>query len=322
MACENSLKNIEGFNKADIFLQSTYNHKEHQYMNPSPANFGLLPILELNNSKNIISKASIEEDVNQAWREFIGYELADVWDEKLAEYQLTKFGDCSYLRSFDIMELGDEKAFAYKAGTSQYAEHLATMDLINSSPQLLNKYYEVYKRKGLGAVLRYAMPSTMKINVAVVNEWGNFLAVKRSGKVGYKRGIWTVGPNETLESFTSSSGEVKTENFSDAAERCLSEELGLEDGDYTPVKHTFLAYDLRTLQLKIYSNVKVKISADELKEKIMESESRWEADAFKWIPLEQEMLHHISSNGLHDSSGRQWSSSALISLSELLKYYI
>ncbi len=283
--------------------------------------FGLLPVFSLKDNQHTISSILVvEEETDDYWRDFVGYDLAKIWDEKVEEHSLTKFGDCAYLKSFEVIEQEEDVLFQGVVDYASYPEHLATIDILKENKNLLKKYYELYKNRGMDGLLHYAMPSTMKINVAVLNEWDHFLAVKRSHKVGYKKGIWTCGPNETLETFKEPN-KIRAENFTSAAARCLTEEMGMvAEEDYDRLRTTSVYYDLRTMQVKIFSHAYTRLGPKRVAEKAASSQSAWEASDMEWVRISKSGLGEDIADDLVTQDGKKWSSSAILALDELNRF--
>jgi hypothetical protein len=133
-----------------------------------------------------------------------------------------------------------------------------------------------------------------------------------------KRGVWTVGPNETMKARRRSSEPGETsENFFTLAERCLREELALETDDYGPVSISWIGLSASNLQVKIFAQVVGRLSRDDMLAKFDSAEAVYEADRCVWLPFRNEVLAEIAADWRRDKEGRTWSDSAPLSVAEL-----
>lgn len=241
--------------------------------------------------------------------------------ERLAEvYSKTKGGEIAYVTGFkvDHRESFDGHEFEYRVAHCDYSEHLATREYLKLHAGARSKIRACLSAGGMLDLARTSPPSTVKINVAILDRDRHFMAIQRSGAVDYKKGVWTVGPNETMTLPRSIVPGTPGEDLFHLAERCLREELGLERSDYGHINISWIGYEDQTASVKVYSQVVTHLSRRDVDERMAEAHSLFEAQKVEWIPFKRAPVMDIVKkweNG--DSHGRSWSSSAPLALQEM-----
>src|SRR5262249_46796843 len=160
------------------------------------------------------------------------------WSSLAEEFRRAgKTGDIGYLVDFGIdhYETEQGQSFCYSVAHCEYWEHLATVEYLERNPTARSKIWEVFERGPVGEFARSAPPAAIKINVAVLSPDNMVLAIQRSGSVDHKKGLWTIGPNETMILRSHQTPGGPYEDLFGLAERCLREELHLEPVDYGAV---------------------------------------------------------------------------------------
>jgi hypothetical protein len=242
------------------------------------------------------------------------------WNQLAEDLAQVNAGDVAYLIDFAIYHGESEKAdvFHYTVTTCDYSEHLAAVQYLKSHADAQSRVRHALRSGAILDFARTAPPSSIKINVAVLNGDQRWLAVQRSGSVQTKSGLWTVGPNETMKLPRVIAPGTRTEDLFGLAERCLREELGLEPSDCQEVNVSWMGYEAETASVKIFAQVATQLSGPEIAACIASAHSLFEIQDYVWLPLKQHMITDIIAKwNTGDSSGRLWSSSAPLALQEL-----
>lgn len=246
------------------------------------------------------------------------------WRQLADQYKKEgKAGDCGYLVDFEIdhHETKAGQAFRYSVAHCDYYEHLATVEYLANHSEVRSKIWQALQHGQVWDFTRSAPPAAMKINVVLVSPEDNFLAIQRSGSVEHKRGLWTVGPNETMVLKPMRTPGMQAEDLFGLAERCIREELGLEPADYGPVNISWMGYDVSTAQVKVYAQVRSHLPEREIDRRMATAHSVFEAQDTVWVPLKRRSVMDIMVNWEKgDANGRIWSASAPHSLQELWRF--
>lgn len=209
-------------------------------------------------------------------------------------------------------------AFSYTVSACDYAEHLATLTYLRANCEARERIKEAFDAGKLAEFARTSPPSLIKINVAVLSPDRRFLAIQRSAAVQTKKGLWTVGPNETMALTAVNLPGRRYEDLFELAERCLREEVGMEPDDYGPVQISWIGYEADTAIVKVFAQVQAKISSAEALGRMSSAHSLYEAQDAAWLPFVSSTLSDIIENWEDgDQAGRRWSSSAPLALQEL-----
>jgi hypothetical protein len=236
------------------------------------------------------------------------------------EISLEHDGNTAYLVGFTIdhreSRLGEE--FCYSVTPSRYSEHLATVRYLRVHPDVLERIKNTLSAGSMAEFAQTSPPSLIKINVTVCNKDNQFLALHRSGAVYAKKGLWTVGPNETMRLEDTSVPGSKNEDLFGLADRCLREELGLEPEEYGGVHFSWIGYEAETLSVKAFAHVVMTISDSDFAERLSGAHGLYEIQGYTWIPLAGDTVRDIITNWrTGDANQRKWSSSAPVALQEL-----
>ena len=264
--------------------------------------------------KNVKMSIATERPPTPPWLEI------SEWNQLVRKFADDYGGDTAYLTDFviDHRESPRGQIFHYTVTPCDYSEHLATAHYLESHPEIQTRIRETLMAGQSLEFARTSPPSLIKVNVAVLDRDDRFLAVQRSGAVHSKKGLWTVGPNETMKLAVHATPGTRTEDLFGLSERCLREEVGLEPSDYGEISISWIGYEASTASVKIFAQVATTLAAGELVDHIKTSHSLFEMQDATWLPLNRRTLMDI----IHkweggDSAGRVWSSSAPVSLQEL-----
>lgn len=245
---------------------------------------------------------------------------ADEWNRMYQQAESEgKAGDICFVSGFSIdnMESSKNSLFRLTLSAATYPEYLATARYLASHPKERSQLARDLDARKFSEIAATSPPSSVKVCVSVVSPQGNVLAIRRSGAVEEKRGVWTLGLNETMRSATSVGPGGRGEDLFDLCERALREEAGLEPYDYGDISISWIGFALDTLQMKVFAQVRSHRPERELLELFDSSHSVYEADSRIWIPLKRETLGAITSAWTPDSMGRTWSDSAPVAAQEV-----
>lgn len=245
------------------------------------------------------------------------------WQQLVDDLSATASGSTAYLTDYSIdhRESASGHIFSYTVCPCTYSEHLGTVRYLEDHPEIQDVIRATLSSGQSLAFARSSPPSIIKINVAVLSESDHFLAVKRSGAVHAKKGLWTVGPNETMALPTHSVPGMPPEDLFGLAERCLREEVGLEVNDYYKMNISWIGHEAATASVKVYAQVRTSLPNDDLVERMNASHGLFEIQDFSWLPLSRGIVADITKNwNRGDRLGRIWSSSAPLALHELRRF--
>ncbi|MFJ7074445.1 hypothetical protein [Streptomyces sp. NPDC098781] len=284
----------------------------------TPAEVGLFPLNRWTTARplqrNHLQVSVTETRPQQQWFN------ESEWQRIADEFHRRYTGDIGFLTdaSIDHRESREGEDFRYTITPCDYSEHLATVEYLRRHPEAQSRIRASFADGDIIAFARTSPPTSIKINVAVLNLDNEFLAVQRSGAVDFKRGVWTVGPNEGMKLARHTTPGDPPEDFFDLGERCLREELNLEPVDYSGINISWVGYEVKTIQFKVYAQVRTHLSKREVNERLLSSHSLFEAQDTKWIPFQKKYVMDIVQNWESgDSADRKWSSSAPHTLQEM-----
>jgi hypothetical protein len=262
---------------------------------------------------NLVMKISSERPP-QKW-----FDEAE-WNSLYTELAQSYSGDIAYLVDVNVdhRESAEGRKFRYTVAHCSYAEHLATVEYLKRHPNARSSIRAAIAGGKMLDFVRSSPPSSIKVNVALVTLDNRFLAIQRSSAVDFKKGVWTVGPNETMQLSRAERPGGVAEDLFGMSERCLREELNLEPSDYGNLNISWLGIDAGTCQVKVYAQVKTHLSRRELDRRISDAHSLYEAQDFQWLKFNRENVNDILANWERgDQTGRVWSASAPHALQEL-----
>jgi len=242
------------------------------------------------------------------------------WSHLAQEFAEGNGGDTAYLTDFviDHRESPRGQVFHYTVAPCDYSEYLATAHYLETHPEIQTRIRKTLMAEQTLEFARTSPPSLIKVNVAILNRDDHFLAVQRSGAVYSKKGLWTVGPNETMKLARHATPGARAEDLFGLTERCLREEVGLEPSDYGEISISWIGYEAGTASVKIFAQVVTTLTAAELIDHMGMSHSLFEMQDATWLPLNRRTLMDIILKWKSgDSAGRIWSSSAPFALQEL-----
>jgi hypothetical protein len=250
------------------------------------------------------------------------------WRTHLEEATAAISGSCGYptgCSDIDWRESDPSKVFRVTLSPCDYAEGAATSRMLERDPETRAEIAKELHDDPIGFV-HSAPPAPLAMNVAVLSQNGNFLALQRSATVWSARLLWTIGPNETLTLGANTPG-ARAEDFFALARRCLDEELGLTPGDFGPVSISWFGYYAPLASPWVLAQVKTTITEAEVDERIARCHSTEELAGWEWLPLDRETTRRIftaEAAGDHalvspEDPARRWIVHAPLALNELLR---
>jgi hypothetical protein len=304
--------------KARILLGKPLEHRNN-ILGFNPEDVGLFPINRWSPSRPLTPprlrmKVVAKRPDFSKWIDF------EEWQALADDFAKEKDGDIAYLTAFfiDHRESDEGQVFEYRVAHCKYYEHLATVEYLNRHPSVRSRLRAQLLAGHALDLARSSPPSTLKINVAILDCDRHFMAIQRSGAVDFKKGIWTVGPNETMQLPLKVVPGLPGEDFFHLAERCLREEIGLERSDYGDISISWVGYEDKTAAVKVYAQVVTHLSRRDVDEHMAGAHSVFEAQNVRWIPFKRNAVMDIVQNWEHgDSQGRRWSTSAPLALQEM-----
>lgn len=288
----------------------------------NPASVGLFPINRWSPARQLrrdrLHMTIVRDRPEQHWCD------QPAWSALAESFRkMGKAGDIGYLVGFeaDHHETESGETFRYSVAHCEYWEHLATVEYLANNTAARSRIWAAFEYGHIADFARSAPPSSIKINVAVLAPDDKVLAIQRSGAVEHKKGIWTIGPNETLVLKPHPTPGARNEDLFGLAERCLREEVNLEPTDYGAVNISWIGYDVNTAQVKVFAQVRTHLSRREVDRRQAGSHGVFEAQAIAWLALNRATVLDIVQNWERgDAHGRFWSASAPLSLQELWRF--
>lgn len=200
-------------------------------------------------------------------------------------------GATVYLTGFRIDHReSDETQYCrvYQA-PSTYPEVLAIEDLRIRRPELFEECDRAIQHD-VRDYLSMAVPSSLAANLVVVSsENDELLCVERSAAVDSGVGWWTIGVFETMKQ-SDPNRPGATEDLYGLAARGLNEELGLQPRDYNPIQISWIGILRCILRGHVVAVLKLKISKEELHDRVRAAHSGYEHAAIDWIPLRPSLV--------------------------------
>lgn len=245
------------------------------------------------------------------------------WEKYLKRANENNYsGSVCYITGFsiDFKESDQTKYFKMQITPCGYQEHMATSFYLKENVNVLDEIKNLLD-KDVGEYVRHALPSSIAINVAVVSPKGNFLAMKRSSVVDTAKGIWTVGPYETMTLPAEIMAGSKTENIFSLAERCLREEVGLEREHYETINISWIGILAPIVRGHVVAQVVVNITEEEVQKLFGNAHSNVETECIEWIPLNRrEIVEYVNcDSGPIKNDGREWINQAKLTFSEIYR---
>ncbi len=240
-------------------------------------------------------------------------------------------GDTMYVTNFrlDHRESSATQTCRVTLARSDYSEVRAIEHLRISAPDSLATADDVLLTDPQRYLLEGAVPSSLAINVVVVNEVGELLCCRRSAAVDNARGLWTVGVFETLKQ-EDPNNPGRREDFFALADRALEEELGLRREDVGDIHVSWFGLYRPILRGHLVAVTRYRGSSDQLETSARASESSYEHDAFDWMPLTRRLAQDFVRAPRRDVEGtagrvltydgRKWLEQSALSVSEALRF--
>lgn len=243
----------------------------------------------------------------------------DEWTTEVAKQAKNqKAGDVCYLVDYrvDHQESPLNQEFYMTLAPCDYSEHFATVALLEKYPEI-HKQIKQCIEDNPKEYARQACPSLIAINVVVLSDEGNFLAIERSTAVDTARGLWTVGPFETMTLSRQRRPGDRREDLFELAERCLWEELGLKPQHYGEIVISWIGFLASIVRGHVVAQVKLTITEEEAKNRILtEAEHIQETETVEWMPFNKKNISRIIANRESALDGREWIDQARLALQE------
>ena len=283
-----------------------------------PSSIGLYPINRWSVGRPVerhqVRMTVQRERPRQAWLD------TEEWQRLAREFSRSASGEIAYLVGFSIdhRESRDGETFTYSVAPCDFSEHLATAKYLEDHPETVQEIRSALEAGHIAELARTAPPGLIKVNVAILSSSNRFLAIQRSGAVHSKRGLWTVGPNETMRLARGAVPGSRPEDIFELGERCLREEIGFEPSDYERLTISWMGYEASSVSVKVFAQAYTSLPEARIDESLDAAHGVFEIQRSAWIPFTRRVLADITENWRSgDSEGRVWSSSAPFALHEL-----
>lgn len=251
-------------------------------------------------------------------------------------------GEICYIVNYNVDHQDNEfgKSLELMLAPCDYSESVALGEYIKKHPELSTEVKHILDNN-TKEYFNKALPSDVFMNLIIVSENRNFLALRRSRAVASAQGLWCIGAYETME-YPFSGTACQDLSFHRLATRCLAEEIGIKpvemNQDSTNIRQLFdddsifiCSMSLSTWHMGVLITAVVKlknISEEELSSRIVsQAHSKYEHDGLHWLPIDfQEIKKFIENNtGIYadfvDSNNGRWIEYSKWSLHELARIF-
>jgi hypothetical protein len=195
---------------------------------------------------------------------------------------------------------------------STYAEFLATMDLVNSRPDLAGQVGRVVAQSAEG-FLTIAPPTLLTACVNVIGPANLLLVLRRSTEVRTFQNLWTVGINESM-AYSDLPGHE--ENLFSLIQRALLEEVGLEPAEYCLPVLSWFGWSQPAGCFALVGTVRTTVPEVEILHRLTGCRSADEHDMADWLPLTQRTLVSIMDGSSCPDGSNAWAYHARLMASE------
>lgn len=227
--------------------------------------------------------------------------------------------------------------FELKVSSCDYSESLALGKYLSVHPEVKEQIRRMVNDDPQ-AYFKKALPSDIFLNLIVISEFGNILALRRSKAVASARGLWCVGAYETMEQYHESTA-LGDSDFHALAKRCLEEEFAISQIEQDENHHIIQRYKsifISSISLSL-SHAGMLVTGIVRLENMTEGEvmqritknahSKYEHDDLRWLPFDHKEVKNFieKGTGLYDnfvkSTDERWISYAKWSLYECARVY-
>jgi len=240
-------------------------------------------------------------------------------------------GDISYATEFrlDHRESNATQKCRISIASSDYCETRAVERLRIEQPEALRRCDEAILEDPK-KYLRTPVPSSLAINVVVVNEANELLCVRRSGAVDNGVGLWTIGVFETMKR-ADLNRPGSREDFFTLGVRALSEELGAShDTDYGRLLVSWFGLYIPLLRGHAVAVTRLRGSKSHIEGLARESDSSYEHDGLDWLQLSRKSVRQFLDAPRTPNpgevgqtiaiDGRRWIEQAALSITEAWRF--
>jgi len=223
-----------------------------------------------------------------------------------------------YMKDYEIdYHEGDRgKVFKMNVMPAYYFERNATENILDNNPKYKAKISKAIKEKGIKYYIKNSIPSVIFVMVSIISSRDRILAVQRSKLLDSQKGIWVLGPCETMM-LKNQSGEK--EDLFDLVERALYEEFGLGKNDYGEINISSMYIYLKSLALTVYAQVRLKISEDATFIQALNAPSNYENANFDWIKINRMDFEKYISSKSGNLATKNWHDNTSMGLLEILR---
>lgn len=245
-------------------------------------------------------------------------------------------GDICYCVGYNVDHQDNiyGQMFVLEVAPCDYSEALALGEYLKDKPEKKQEIANIINKDPL-QYFSSAIPSDIFVNLIVISENNNLLALRRSKSVASARGIWTIGAYETME--YRKGGTAKSDNnFHSLAERCLIEEFGIyrtflaKSGKvtyyYNDIFISSFTLSLYHMGLLVFAVVQLKnMTEGEIEQRISRSHGKYESDQVRWLPFDKKGIKEFIENntGIYkdfvDKEKGAWIDYAKFSLFEAIR---
>jgi hypothetical protein len=263
---------------------------------------------------------------NRPSQEFIPEDILKKYAQKYKNQNI--LGDVCYLVNYNIdsqdQDREDLYEFMLEVSPSDYSEHLAAYDYLEENPQIRENIVKILENNPK-EYLKKSIPSNISINVVVISELNNILAIKRSSAVASARNEWTIGAFETMVYDFLNTAESDS-SFDALARRCLREELGITHRDYKDIFISWMGLSLLSMRGHVIAVVRLqKTTEAQMEGNMKKAHGYYEASIIKWLPMDvieiKSFVERHEGNYMEyiKEYGGKWSSFAPLALTEALR---
>jgi hypothetical protein len=186
-------------------------------------------------------------------------------------------------QDIDHRESFETQTFVARLAETHYPESMAIGHLRRHRPDALAKSDEQLDLNP-NVYVTTAVPSALCVNVVVVTEHAEVLALRRSAAVGTAVGLYTIGPVESMK-VEDPNCPGRREDFFSLAWRCLEEELHLTPWDVHALYIAWLGIYRPMLRGHLVAIAPLRVDRQELADRQEIAHSTHEADRLRWLKL-------------------------------------
>ena len=217
------------------------------------------------------------------------------------------------------------RRFQWTVARGNYAEFLATLRYLTGPGKSDQGVLKDSLRNGWEKTFAMSPPTIIACNVSLVSADNMVLILERSQATATSRGLWSVGPHETMNwrdpAALRPGDEGGPESAFTLGHRTIREELGLFQHQYGPILYSWFGIWLRDASAYLIGHVRSRLLAAEISAQLSKAQSSYEismaGDAHAWIPYEFDKFKEIivaAEASQADTDGRRWLEISALSL--------